>query len=378
MPSPGQATAEYAGLLALVAAALAGAGAVVGLEDVAKAVAGGVRTGICIVGGDVCRTADAEAAGLSPCTLAERTEGGGAKFTLLSVRLGADGLWTVASRSDGSVVLTRTEGRSAGVTAGFGIAASPFELKFGVKGAYDLRVASGRAWELPDAAAARRFLAADEDDRPPPTWRFGDLGAELSAKVGATVGGAMLTGAESTATAAAGARIGRGQMTLYVRAKIDGPELKVWIPGGVVRRSAGGSGDVLVELTREHGELRELAFRTVGPGRSGRLVETVARLDLREPENRAAAAPLISLRLPWPPSAVADLRAAVRRAVQVGVVERAVYASRDDSSRFELAARLGVEFGVQADRVDEQRRLVSASAWTGGSRERERVDCLKG
>jgi hypothetical protein len=58
------------------------------------------------------------------------------------------------------------------------------------------------------------------------------------------------------------------------------------------------------------------------------------------------------------------------------VVERAVYAVRDDSSKFELSARLGAERGIQAHEVHVQRRLVAASAWTPGSGERERVDCL--
>jgi hypothetical protein len=375
--SDGQASAEYAALLALVAAALAGAGAAVGVGGVGSAVVEGVRTGICIVGGDVCRAADAEAAGLSPCTLTERTDGGATKLTVLSVRLGASGKWTVAARSDGSYVMTRTDGKSVGVGVGIGVAASPFELKFGVKGSYDLAVASGSAWELPDAAAVRRFLAADDDDRPPPTWRFGDLGAELTAKAGATVGGAMLTGVETTATAAAGARIGRGQTTVYVRARLGGPELVAWLPGGERRRALRGTGDVLVELTRADGELHEIAFRTVNAGaREGELVETVARLDLRDPGNRAAVSQLIAVRLPWPPSVMGDLRAVARRAVQTGVVERSVYASHDESDRFELSAKLGLEVGLQGDRIRERRRLVSASAWTDGSAERERVDCL--
>ena len=62
----GQATAEYAGLLALVAAALLGAGAVVGVGGVGDAVAAGLRTGICIVGGDVCRASDAAAVTSNP------------------------------------------------------------------------------------------------------------------------------------------------------------------------------------------------------------------------------------------------------------------------------------------------------------------------
>jgi hypothetical protein len=74
---------------------------------------------------------------------------------------------------------------------------------------------------------------------------------------------------------------------------------------------------------------------------------------------------------------VEDLRAVVRRAVQAGVVERAVYAVRDASDDLELSARLGLELGIDIDRVDVARRLVAASAWTPGSRERAREDCVR-
>src|SRR5688500_15323933 len=123
--STGQASAEYTALLALVTAALAGAGAAVGLGSVGAAVVDSVRTGICIVGGDVCRPSDAEAAGLSPCTVSQQTDGSATRLTVLSVRIGASGQWTVAERSDGSYVLTRTDGKSLGAGVGIGVAASP-------------------------------------------------------------------------------------------------------------------------------------------------------------------------------------------------------------------------------------------------------------
>jgi hypothetical protein len=62
--------------------------------------------------------------------------------------------------------------------------------------------------------------------------------------------------------------------------------------------------------------------------------------------------------------------------VQHGTVERAVYDVSDESGTFSLAARLGMELGVDLDKVKVQRRLVSASAWTPGSQERVREDCL--
>jgi hypothetical protein len=373
----GQAAAEYAALLALAAVVLGGAGAVVGLDAVGEAVAAGVRTGICIVGGDVCRASDAAAAGLEPCTVDERTRGGGMTLTVASLRLGGHDGWTVATRSDGSVLVTEAGRRSAGGGVGLGIEASPLGLSFGIEGKYDFTTGSGRAWELPDTAAAARLLATDDRDRPPPTWRFGDAGAVLSGEAAAKVGGATLIGVEATATAAAGARIGRGTTTIYVRARLDSGA-SVWVPGSDRHVDGPSTGDAIAEITRDAGGLREIAFRTVQRGaRAGRVVETVARLDLRDPANRAAAEPLLARRLPWPPGVASDLRAVVRRAVQAGVVERAVYAVRDGSDALEVAARVGLELGIDVDRVDVARRLVAASAWTPGSHERRREDCVQ-
>ena len=76
----------------------------------------------------------------------------------------------------------------------------------------------------------------------------------------------------------------------------------------------------------------------------------MARLDLRDPANRAAAEPLLAQRLPWPPAVTRELRAVVRRAVAVGVVERAVYDVRDGSDELELAAKLGSRSGSTAAR----------------------------
>ena len=66
-----------------------------------------VRTGVCIVAGDVCRASDAAAAGLRPCTLSDERRGGGLAVTILSVRIGGEHQWLVARRSDGSVAVTK-------------------------------------------------------------------------------------------------------------------------------------------------------------------------------------------------------------------------------------------------------------------------------
>jgi hypothetical protein len=371
----GQATLEYTGVLALVAVVLASAGVALGLDGVGRAVASGVRTGICIVAGDVCRASDAEAAGLSPCTVRERSRGGGATVVVASLRVGGDDRMTVASRSDGSVLVTQAHDRAVGASTGLGIEASPLGVELGVEGKYDLVFESGSAWELPDAAAARRFLAAPPETRGPPTWRFGQADSVLGAEAAVKAGGLKLTAVETTARAAAGSRVGRGRTTLYVRGRVDGPVASLWTPVGTRSVAGPTTGDVIVELTREHGELRELAFRTVEPGPRSEVVETVGRLDLHDEANRAAVAPLLRWRAPWPPAVARDLRAAALRTVQTGTVERAVYGVDDDSVDVNLEVRLGLALGMDVERVDVERRLLEASAWTPGSRERERVDC---
>ena len=53
-----------------------------------------------------------------------------------------------------------------------------------------------------------------------------------------------------------------------------------------------------------------------------------------------------------------------------------MYAVDDGSRSLELAARAGAEVGVEAGYSKVDRRLVEASAWTAGSRERMREDCV--
>ncbi|HZH25316.1 MAG TPA: hypothetical protein VEY49_10450, partial [Solirubrobacteraceae bacterium] len=74
MDNRGQATSEYVAILLVVAAALAGASTLaLAVAGVGDRVVATLRTGICIVGGDVCRSADAAAAGLEPCVTDRRS-----------------------------------------------------------------------------------------------------------------------------------------------------------------------------------------------------------------------------------------------------------------------------------------------------------------
>ena len=65
----------------------------------------------------MCRDADAAAAGLAPCVTGERTERQDTTLDLAVVRLGGDGEWQIALRSDGGAVVTRLEENDAGGVA---------------------------------------------------------------------------------------------------------------------------------------------------------------------------------------------------------------------------------------------------------------------
>src|SRR4029079_15990650 len=102
------------------------------------------------------------------------------------------------------------------------------------------------------------------------------------------------------------------------------------------------------------------------PGGGRRVVDPLARLDLRDPRNRAAARSVLVSGVPTPPR----LLALMRYTVQHGTVERAVYVFGDSSSSFALAVKLVAGLGLEDKDVDVERRLVPASAWTNGSQER--------
>jgi len=368
-------------MLAVVAAALAAAGPAVGSPGVGASVARVVRTGICIVGGDVCRASDARAAGLDPCTLSDRRRGAGGALTVLSIRVGKGDDTVVATRSDGTVSVIRAEDGEIGASGGIGFEAGP--LKVGADGRIGNTFVRATGWEFPDAAAAKRFLTAFDSftdaRRFPPAWRSLEAGAVIhgSSGLGVQLGrgddtfGTSVGGIEASADVALGARVGRGETTIYIRAATHGPHVADALGHEI---DLGAAGPVVAEYTRDRGGPRELAFRTTAP-RPGGVVETVARLDLRVPENLAVAQRVLAVKAPWPPSMRDDLRAVMRHTAAVGTVERSVYDVEDHSLDIAVAARLGAELGVEVGRAKIDRRLVSASAWTGGSKERAREDC---
>jgi hypothetical protein len=373
-------------MLTLVGAALVLAAPAVGLPALGSEVARTVRTGICIVGGDVCRTSDAVAAGLTPCTVADHVRGTSQAMSVLVVRIGHDASWTVGERSDGSVAVTHASTERGGGFANVGVELGP--VRFSAGGGLGIAIATGTGWEFPDAASAQEFLAAvrggsaPDDGRWPPAWHSGDGGLATSVGARARLGvplkndrvAGIRAGIEASAGSALGVRLGRGTTTLYFR--IDATTLRA--SDGVGDASAVGPSQppTLVEYTRDADGPRELAFRTVVPAASGRVSDIVARLDLRVPANRAVAGRVLGQGLPWPPSLFRDVRELIRYTATVGTVEQSTYEVRDASKAVSIGVKAGLEVGADLRTTVVDRRLVSAVARTHGSPLRERVDCL--
>ena len=233
----GQATAEYVAILAIVVLLLAG-GVAAASPAVGAKVVETVRTGICIVGGDVCRPADAAAAGLAPCLTGERWKRQDTTLDVAVVRLGGHGEWQLAVQSDGRATVTRLEENEGGLTAGAGVTFSPLGVQAEIEGALTLGYRGGQAWRFASAREATAFLAArgarrrrGARQRPPAIrWRAITAGADGEAARGVPRSREGRA-ARSAPTRAIGLRTEGARRTLDARGRPPRPR--------AVRRPAG-------------------------------------------------------------------------------------------------------------------------------------------
>jgi hypothetical protein len=152
----GQASADYVGLLALVAVVLALSATAVGAPWMPSAIAGEIRHGICVVSGSLCTPAEAERAGLAPCPVYARStmERAGARVSV--IRLDRDDALVIERRSDRTVSISFVDGWRGGGEAGAGLSISGGRGQ--VSGGAGASFHAGRTYEFPDQQAARRFL----------------------------------------------------------------------------------------------------------------------------------------------------------------------------------------------------------------------------
>jgi hypothetical protein len=361
-------------VLLVVGVVLAGAAATaLAVPGVGERVGGAIRTGLCIVGGDVCRTADAVAAGLGPCVTAERSSRQDTTLDLAVVRLGGHGEWQLALRSDGGAVVTRLQENEAGGTVGVGLTFSPVGLDAGARLALTMGYRSGRAWRFADAAEAARFLDGAMHDAKvhearPPDIRWAGLAHGGDAELDAAIAGLASAGLNASAEAVLGLRREGSTRTLTVDLGTESPGLAVDLPG--FPASPGARGALVAEVTWDGEAPIELALRSAS-ATDDRLEEITARLDLRDPVNRGLAE-----RLLVPGGTRQALDALARRAARDGIVERTGYATSERRRGVSLAGRLGISLGVAHERVHSERHLVDAAAWVRGGPPVRRFDCL--
>jgi hypothetical protein len=418
----GQATTEYVALVALVGVVLAlAAGLTSG--GVGGQVLAGLQRGLCHVADTACPRPQPPRADLPPCPVETRTRRESLDGALELVRLGHGGTLTTTRHSDGRVTVTLADDRTAGGELGAGLRVALGRRVVGgsANAGLSAEVVSGRSWTLPDADAARAFVARHGAKAtvtgkaldlarggcwilcdalgwrpharlPTPDETYLSHGAAASAQL--ALGPA---GAELTAGAAIGARLaGDGTRTAYVRldaaaaAQLDlAVGLRASATREVVLSYAVDAQGRPVELglhvaaVEGGGASAQPAYGDVrGALRAGAATATQldAVLDLHDRGNRAAAAALVAAL--HDPLALGTLRsraAAVRaRILHAGRIDRRSYAV--DSSALELGATLalGGRAGATFARTRGRMRLVRAETRLPGLPFLPRDDCRPG
>ena len=375
MHNRGQASTEYVAILLVVAAALAATTTLaVAVPGIGEQVVKSVRTGLCIVGGDLCRSADAVAAGLEPCLTSQRSRRQDTTLDVAVVRLGGHGEWQLALRSDGQAVVTRLAENELGATVGVGVTFSPAGVSAAASASVVAGYRGGRAWRFPDARSASAFIAAATRDAAVQAARAPDLRWQgISGRTGAEADFAIADLARAGLSAAAANAIGlrtegpRRTLTLDLgldAALVSG--ILSDLPAGVgMRRSW------VADVSWESGQARELVLRTATAS-GERLEEYSARLDLRKADNRAVAARLLDPGASTP----SDLASLAARMRSHGVVEWTRYSVSQHRRGFSVAGKLGVALGLAHHRITAERRLVDAVAWVRGGPPQRRFDCI--
>jgi len=374
MDNRGQAASEYVAILLVVVAALTGAATLaVAVPGVGERVVTTVRTGLCIVGGDVCRSSDAIAAGLKPCVTSQRSRRQETTVDIAVVRLGGHGEWQLALRSDGQAVVTRLEENELGGTVGVGLTFSPAGVDAAASASLVAGYRGGRAWRFPDARSAGAFLAAATRDASAraaraPNVRWHAINGQADGEASVAIADLARAGISTGASNAIGLRSEGARRTLTLDLRLDDPLLSGILHG--LAPSAGTQRSWVADVSWEGGQARELALRAA-TGRAGRQEEYSARLDLRPAGNRAVAERLLQPSASTP----SDLAALAERMRTHGVIEQAAYSVSEERRGFTVAGKLGLALGLAHHRITAERRLVDAIASIRGGPLQRRFDC---
>ncbi|CAA9478544.1 MAG: hypothetical protein AVDCRST_MAG38-1789 [uncultured Solirubrobacteraceae bacterium] len=427
----GQASTDYVGVLAVVAAAVALSAAAISPPPLATAIAANLRHAVCVVAGGVCTAREARKAGLTPCVVHVRSDGDsvGAVIAVVTLRRGDTAV--VERRSDGTASVSFLDANAIGGQTGIGFSFGRLGGTGTATAAAGVSFNTGRTYEFATFAAARSFLARHAADEttvgegldvarrvsplhaprrlPAPRSSSYEAGtwAELEAdvKVSAPRLGARLTGEGDAGAARLLGRRRRGARTTWYLRIEQSAAARLGAVVGSVGGAAGG--EAVLEVTTRDGrpvsatvtgfaaieaeaslyghstDLGALARRLEqagggagGSGGGGMAVQASVDLDLTVPENAAAfdgALDVLRLRVP-PPALAARLADLGRRLDADGRVEVAYYRTSASVRERSAELALGAEIGVKHVRSRQTRELVSAWSAHGGAL-REREDC---
>ena len=401
----GQATLEYAGVVAVVAVVLLLGGAVAAGEGarVADAVGTGVRRALCVVLGGDCFGI----AGPRACVVASDARRRDARADLVMFRLGDGRTVLREERADGSIVVTVVQSQRFGAALDVGarLSINGRGVKSGGEAGADGRGAYTRTWIVPDRAAADRLVRrlADSDvpvggvtvllgriatrrsePGPAPQSRTIEMGAGAQAE-GALRALGLGGKAELLGAATAGVRVDRdGGRTLLLRQ--DG-ELSAALTAPLGTLAGGIPAQTSLELALDRaGEPVALTLRAargvhgraqLGPydAQGGSRLELEARLDLADPQARALTDRLVRGLRSADPGALAAARALGARLRDRARVDLRLLATDRSERTRGATAGLGVRLGAEVVTVDESARLVAAVGREPGLGWRRRMDC---
>ena len=385
--SRGQASLEYVGVLALVAAVLGAAVTLVAAPDLAGAVGTQIRRALCIVANGDCLSRE----GPVPCVISSTEDRRETGAEVVFLRL-ADGRVVVREqRSDGTVAVTVAQSDAIGMGMTFGAdlhlgpvdAAASGEVEGHVRGTFARRYVrsdgasadrliadlADRDWAFGGAARElARFLTGGDGEGPVPDERELTIGRDVSAQAALE---ALGLGAEADALleGTIGARFARrtGERTVVLRldAELAGALSGPWVG---VDGAAGGAGTATLTFDRRWQPVRlglAGARDLRGSGHLGPFergggdrLEVEQRLELLDTAARTDV--MAALRGDRTPIG----RTARRFAEDARIDVRAYETTREESS---TGARVGAGASAGFERVTslERRRLVRASAREG-------------
>jgi hypothetical protein len=406
----GQASIEWLGVVALVAAVVLALGvAAGGGAEAAAAVVRQMHHALCIVSGGVC---DLDR---RPCVVGSAATIDQAHVNLGIWRIGRDELILRERRSDGSVLVTFLHDTSAGVDVGLGVdvwvRAGGLDMAYGntARAALLLSIGGGESWLFANGRDADSGMAYLSEHRTPPAGHRAQriqragAGVELSAHGGnATdsagggleIDGRILTGAvfdeasgrtthvisvdgsaaaagllevEKTDTDAGGQARAVGELRVAVTSDADGRPLEL----SVVRT---GQLDGSASLPKV---VQGIAEQLVGSTAGGLRWMVEQRLDLTDPANLAATRSLVDA-LAHPLSSPAALAAAWNdRLATAGVTEASTYSvGTDDGGGGGVHIAAGIKLGGGVEDRTERGTLVDARVRGADGVWRRRSECL--